>query len=134
MTKLLWVVVGWTLFSWSTRLRNIVGDDSLTGGPRGFALLVAAVFLIGAIALPLVARFRPARLSTYASVAGGVTAAWWAMRLVTNLLGDGSVGFKVVHTVLAVTSIGLGLLVMRRMADATKSVRMPARPGDTTTI
>ena len=134
MTKLLWVFVGWTLFTWSTRLRNIVGDDTLTGGARGFALAVTAVFVVGAIAVPVIAKVRPALLGTYIRVAGGVTAAWWAMRLVTNLLGDGSTGFKVVHTILALTSIGLGLALWRSAANATKSVRMPARPGDTTTI
>jgi hypothetical protein len=45
----------------------------------------------------------------------GLTVAVWAVRVPQILLdGEHNVGFKVVHTALAVISVGLGVLTWRR--------------------
>ena len=40
----------------------------------------------------------------------------WLLRGTDILLDDYDLGFKVVHTILAVVTIGLGVVVVRRMA------------------
>ena len=59
----------------------------------------------------------------------GALAAWssavWVVRDVRILVADHEVGFKVVHTVLAVVSIVLAVLAWREVRRASRPTRTP---------
>lgn len=94
----------WTLFVWVGRIRNIVdGDESKAGVIIPIILTVLAL-------VALVDRRRGLPLLAVATVAV------WAVRVPIVLLRDHSVGFKVVHVVLALVSIGFAALSMRALS------------------
>jgi hypothetical protein len=103
----------WTLFVWLTRVRNVVRDDGLGIG------LVVPVALCALAAVALVDRRRGVPL--LAALTVGV----WLIRLPFVLAHEHSAAFKVVHTALAVVSIGLAALSVRavRARDAVSSRR-----------
>lgn len=117
-------LAAWTLFVWIGRVRNIVADDSLSGSGLGLRLALALPFVILAAALTVTllrfvsfARARGYRLSRQiatALAAFGIVV--WLIRGSDILLESHEVGFKIVHTVLAVTTIGLGAHVLRWVA------------------
>lgn len=87
-----YALAAWTLFTWGTRIRNAVGDhEPIT------AYIVPAVLIV--IALAAIARAR--RWGPLLVVAATVA---WLVRVPFILAGDYSVGFKVVHTMLAVVT------------------------------
>ena len=74
------------------------------------AVAFCACAVVGA-ALVLAARRKVAAQFFSAFAITGIL--WWLVRGVGTLAADFSVGFKIVHTVLALVTIGLGLLVLR---------------------
>ena len=96
---------------WVGRIRNVVGDDELTAGARTWRLVVAIVFLVLAAlvaTLPLgLWHRRPLGSTRLVAVFCLWTIVFWTVRGGGLLFGDHDVGFKVVHTVLALASIGL---------------------------
>lgn len=100
--------VAWTLAVWVGRIRNIWSDEDLdTAGQLGRSLL-ALSFVLGAV-LVVVAVWRAAP-ATLLKVVGAVavwTAAVWVVRSVDIVIGDWGVGFKLVHSALAMVSIAL---------------------------
>lgn len=107
------VLVAWTVFVWAGRIRN------------GGSVLLAASFLV--LAAVVVASMWKRRWRPYAV---GALAIWtivvWAVRTPMILVHDHPAGFKIVHTVLAVVSIGLAVWAERdvqrqREAPATAS-------------
>lgn len=108
-----WVLVGWTIFLWSSRLRNVLGNDELTASGRWVRVMIVIVFVAMAVAVIL------GRGRSWFGLALSVLCAWtigyWLVRGSGILIGDYTAGFKAVHTVLMVVSIGLaGLVFMRR--------------------
>ncbi len=105
----------WNAGIWLTRIRNILTDDDLATGGR-LAWLVPAVGFgaVGVLALVAFWRGRPAYARPLAAAAL-VTLLYWPVRTVLILLHDHETGFKVVHVVLAVVSVGLALLLGRRL-------------------
>jgi hypothetical protein len=96
------VLAVWTVLIWAGRIRN------------GGSLLLAASFLVLAALVLVSLRRRAWRL--YAVTALVVwTIAVWAVRTPMILARDHSAGFKVVHTVLAVVSIGLAVWAERHV-------------------
>ena len=114
-------LVAWTFLVWTTRIANIWRDADLATGERWGRTLLAVSFTVLAIAAG-VALWR--RLLQATVVAVGALAAWtiavWAVRGVGILAGDHDPGFKAVHTVLAVVSIGLALLAWREIRRETR--------------
>jgi hypothetical protein len=114
-------LVAWTLFVWVGRVRNIVDDEALTGWSRiwrlGFALsfvvlgTVAGVLALGRLVAGTRA-WRSRGLWLVAVSLAAYGALTWLVRGIDIALGNHSVGFKVVHVVLAVVSIGLGAWVL----------------------
>ena len=104
---------------WTTRIGNIWRDDAATTSSKIASTALALSFTVLALAVVVTAAqwawaaLRPAVLAL-----AGWTAAVWVVRSLTILAGDRSVGFKVVHGVLAVVSIALA-------AWAVRSVRGP---------
>ncbi len=90
----------WTVFVWAGRIRN------------GGSVLLAASFLV--LAAVVVASMWKRRWRPYAV---GALAIWtivvWAVRTPMILVHDHPAGFKIVHTVLAVVSIGLAVWAER---------------------
>ncbi len=114
-------LVGWTLFTWANRIRLAAADTSLHGFSRVWAIGLAVAFTLVALALGAAAL---AFVPTSAATPGGrlrrgalalalIGSAWWAVRGVQISLHDHPIGFKVVHAVLAVVTIGLSALVGR---------------------
>ncbi len=121
---------GWTLFVWLSRVKNVIDDRASVGGElAGWSLTwrlgVAAVFctmaIVGSVLLLITRRGtapgEPSRFGRLAATLfmalAGLGIVWWTVRGIGTLLADFSVGFKVVHTILALVTIGLGLLVLR---------------------
>jgi hypothetical protein len=121
-------LVAWTFFVWTTRIGNIWRDADLdtaekvgrTGLALSFTLLALAV--VGAL-------WRGSARTRLVAV--GALAAWstavWIVRDARILVADHEVGFKVVHTLLAVVSIVLSVLAWREARRAeTSAARDPA--------
>lgn len=125
MTRLLWAFVVWTLFIWFNRMKNVLEDNMLSTNETVTGAVIAMAFLIIAASIPMVSVGARRFLDRYVSVVAAIAATWWLVRLFTNLIGDHSVGFKVVHTVLSLVTIGLSLAVIR---SHTSRVRIPTEP------
>ncbi len=121
-------LVAWTFLVWTTRIANIWRDADLDTGERWGRTLLAVSFTVLAIAAA-VALWR--RLGQATVVAVGALAAWtiavWVVRGIGILAADHDLGFKVVHTVLAVVSIVLAVLAWRETRRETR--REAARPA-----
>jgi hypothetical protein len=109
------LLLGWTLFVWIGRIRNIVEDGELSGAGRAWRLGAAVLFVVFA-AVVFLARRRRSPQAT--ALLGGLvvwTIGWWTIRGVGILLdGNHDAGFKVVHTVLMIVSIALAMWAWTR--------------------
>lgn len=106
--------LGWTLFVWGGRLRNLAADPGGFAEASQWSLWGSVVFVTLAVisVVLLVARqaaFGRVVLAALVALTVGV----WLVRAVDIALGDHSIGFIVVHVVLAVVSIGLGVAAWR---------------------
>ena len=104
------VLVAWTVFVWAGRIRN------------GGSVLLAASFLVLAALVLVSLRRRAWRPYTVGALVVW-TIAVWAIRTPMILVHDHPAGFKVVHTVLAVVSIGLAVWAER---DVQRQRQAPA--------
>ncbi len=101
-----WILVVWTFLVWTSRVRNILLADELDGTGRTIRVAIAVSFVILAVGTAVgLLRKRPDRRWLLALVVWTVVV--WIVRGGGILLDDHEVGFKVVHTALAVVSIGL---------------------------
>jgi len=108
------VFVAWTLLVWATRIDNIVGADDLSGWGRAARLALAGSFLVLGVAATVgIGRAGARWLVPLLRVLAAWTIAVWGVRAIQIGLGDHAVGFVIVHTALAVISIGLALAVLR---------------------
>jgi hypothetical protein len=112
-------LVVWTFFVWTSRIRNVFSDDGLDAFDRTWRTGVAVVFIGFAVAMGVALwRSRRSGLGVGATRLLAVFASWtvafWVVRG-TGMLFDGNhdAGFKAIHTVLAVFSIGLAALALR---------------------
>ena len=108
----------WTLLVWATRIDNIWSDPDLTDGGKWARTALAVSFVIAAVAVGAVAvrtwKRPPTRIDGIVlDVAAFWTVAVWAVRAVQIVLGGHSIGFIVVHLVLAAVSIALAWWLMR---------------------
>lgn len=110
------IVIAWTLFMWATRTRLIFTERDLSAGD--IVLRIAPVFLFVALALVLlysVRTGRPALAPTVTAIAAWTTL-YWLVRVTLISFHDHSIGFKIVHVVLAVISIGTAAWAWRQTA------------------
>ena len=103
-----WAFLGWTAFVWIGRVRN------------GGAVLLALSFL--ALAALAVWRRRP-----FVSLLVAWTVGVWVVRTPIILLHEHDAAFKVVHTVLAVVSIGLAVAAQRDVQRERQATAAAAR-------
>ncbi len=131
VVRLLWLTVAWTAVVWVGRIRNVVGDDDLGGGAQTWRIVVALVFLVlaGMVAtVPLgLWHRRPLGSTRLVAVFCLWTIVFWTVRGGGLLFGEHEIGFKVVHTVLALSSIGLAGILYRVDRDLVDD-----QPGDPT--
>src|SRR5688572_12707384 len=104
----------WTVYVWVTAIRNIGGAGTIALACVFFALaaLVAIPRTRVQAVLPLLV----------------VTALTWAVAMVRVWFGDYSIGFKVVHSVLAVISVALGWMAVRSVQRDVEREREAAAP------
>lgn len=117
-----WVLtlLAWTVLVWGSRIRNVLADDDLDGTGQAVRIVMAVVFL--ALAAAVAVRWRQADRDRWLGALVVWTTGVWLVQGVGMLLDDHGVGFKVIHTILAVVSIGLAVLAWR-------SRRRAAVPG-----
>jgi hypothetical protein len=115
-------LAGWTGFVWLVRVKNALGDDSMTGGGRAVALLTAFVFLAFAGAVVWAHHTVRPWARRAAAGFGVLSVVYWVIRMLTILGRDHSAGFVVVHAVLAAVFIALAAWVVRAAGGA------PGRP------
>ncbi|MEM8922344.1 MAG: hypothetical protein AAGD35_02505 [Actinomycetota bacterium] len=110
----------WTLLVWANRIRNIVANDSLSGSTL-FWRLTTAVLFVGAGLLLTVALIWYVRtrhpfalpVITWIGVSLAVIGTmFWVIRGTLIAFGEYDMGFKVIHSVLAVVSVVLGGIVV----------------------
>ncbi|MCX7620492.1 MAG: hypothetical protein N2037_06565 [Acidimicrobiales bacterium] len=108
-----WAVVlsAWTAFVWITRLQNAAADSGLVGVTRtGTFVLAGTMLALAGVSLVDALVRRSTRLVQVLAV---VTIGVWAIRVPQILAAAHELGFKVVHTVLGMISIGLALAALR---------------------
>ncbi|MDG1989149.1 MAG: hypothetical protein P8J19_03560 [Acidimicrobiales bacterium] len=119
--RLLWLTLAWTAIVWVGRIRNVVGDDELTAGAQTWQIVVALIFLaLGALVatVPLgLWHRRPLGSTRLVAMFCLWTIVFWTVRGGGMVFGDHEVGFKVVHTVLALVSIALAGALYRADRD-----------------
>ena len=122
-------LVAWTFLVWTTRIANIWRDADVDTGERLGRTLLALSFTLLAIAVAVALR---RRLGQATVVAVGALSAWtiavWVVRGIGILAAGHDLGFKVVHTVLAVVSLVLAVLAWR------ETRREAARPPTTAPV
>lgn len=97
------VLVGWTVFLWGSRLRNVLGNDELDDWGVTWRVAVVAVFVVLAVAA---ATGRAVGLLVWWTIG------FWLVRGGGILIdGDYDAGFKLIHTALMVVSIGAAMWV-----------------------
>lgn len=123
-------LVAWTFFVWTTRIGNIWRDADLDTGEQVGRTGLALSFTLLALAVvgALWRGSARARLVTVGALAGWSTAVW-VVRDARILVADHEIGFKVVHTVLAVVSIVLSVLAWREARHPSTS-GAPDRTSD----
>lgn len=116
-------LAGWTVFVWGQRITNVIADDDLAGFARTWRLVVAVGFTAAAIAGGVLVLTRRPQARTVLVGLAVVGSGWWLIRGAQTLFADFSVGFKVVHTVLALVTVALSALVWRALVwRSTKAV------------
>lgn len=119
-------LVVWTLLVWTTRIRNIWGDQRLTDGEKWgrTGLALSFTVLAGLVVVALWRRQRWLWLTVLALA--GWTVGVWVVRSVGIATGDHSAGFIVVHLILAVVSIVLSALAQREGARSASAAEPAA--------
>ena len=126
------VLAAWTFLVWTTRIRNIWTDESLSAGGQVSRTALAAVFTALALGVVVVWwRSRTAgRVAPGAAVLVRTFAGWtiavWLVRGVQIAVADHSGAFVAVHTALAVISIVAALWADR--AIRAEAPALAARP------
>lgn len=105
-------LVVWTFVVWLGRIRNIIGDDTLSGSRFAWSLGVAVTFC--ALAAAALGALRDDEAQMPARLLALVSIGYWMIRGVQIGLADHSAGFIAVHTVLSLVSVTLGVWVLAR--------------------
>lgn len=111
----LWALVGWTLFVWANRLRNIWTDDGLTTSGQAGRSALALSFVLPALVIgaTLLRRRWGRWFPWFVRAFAAWTVAVWVVRMVGIALHGHDIGFVVVHLVLAVLSSVLAVVAWR---------------------
>ena len=121
--KLVGPLVLWTLFVWSSRIRNIWGDDDLSTGGQVLRTGFAVVFLAFAVVMAQrlwVRRGQPLRSSDRAVLAAFVSwsVGFWLVRGIGIIIDDHTTEFTLIHTALMIVSIGIALVAASALTES----------------
>lgn len=119
---------GWTIFLWATRIKNALADDTMSRGGKTVAVVTSVGFVAVAVAVMVVYVRRSRRATSAATAFATASIVYWLVRAATILARDRSVGFKVVHTVLALITVGLAAWVLRAMAGRSSGRNLTRTP------
>lgn len=108
----IWALIGWSVVLWSSRLRNVLSNDDLDSTGRLIRVAIVVIF-VGLAGWAFLGSRRRQWAPVWVLVVW--TLVYWPVRGGGILIDDYSAGFKVVHTVLAIVSIGLAALCARRL-------------------
>jgi hypothetical protein len=129
------VLVAWTVYVWSTRIANALGDAALSSGGKAFSVglsLTFEAFAVAGIVIVVRSWSRP-RTHLQARVVQAF-AAWtvlvWVVRVPMIALDDHVVGFKVVHAMLGVISIALAVWAVWAQASAVTKAPAESVPAE----
>lgn len=114
------IVAGvWTLLVWATRIPLLEPDASLQDWLRiGAGLLAGAAVLVSAL------RSQPGRLRAWINIGFAFAMIFlWLPSLLSVWATDNSVGFRIVHTVLAGVSMGFGVALAQRAQDVMRRLQ-----------
>lgn len=100
------------LVGWGRSWRFGVAVGFLAAGIVGLALIVSALIVRARSGQTAPGRRAMWNKPFFAGLAG-VGIVWWLVRGIGTLIADFDASFKIVHTVLALVTIGLGLWVIR---------------------
>lgn len=127
------VLSAWTVLVWTTRIRNIWTDDSLTTSGQLWRTALAGAFTVfAAVTVGAWLRGRrpgraePSFLPGWIRAFAVWTIAVWSIRAVQIGGADHGVGFKAVHAALAIVSVGLALWAARATASAPRAESVDA--------
>lgn len=112
------LLVVWTFLVWTTRIRNIWGDDALTDGEKWGRTALALSFTVLAVAVAWALYRRADWVALAVKVLAGWTIGVWITRTIGIATGDHEASFIAVHLVLAVISCALAGLAVRAAAPA----------------
>jgi Na+/melibiose symporter-like transporter len=114
---------------WSTRISNAAGDAALSTGGKAFSIGLSLTFVAFALAgaVVLVRSWSRPRTNGERTLLKGFSA-WtivvWVIRVPMIALADHVAGFKIVHAMLGIISIGLAAWVWRSTREpATDTAR-----------
>ena len=111
-----WALAAWTLFVWGQRVVNIAGDDELDTGQMVSGLVVAALFVVLGVSVAICLKRGGGRCRPLVDVLVIAGVLRWTLRTPIVLASaEWSAGFKVVHTVLWIVTVGLGVMAWREV-------------------
>lgn len=116
-------LVVWSLLVWGTRIDNILADESLDGAGQAWRVALALSFVVLAVATAgrWWRRTGPRGRPVVALVLAWWTIVVWIVRGIGIAFGDHDAAFIAVHLILAVVSIGLGVVVVRSLSGPSPS-------------
>ena len=129
-----WLVIalcGWTFFVWGNRISNAWSSTTESTSAKVSSTVLAASFLVFAVGgIVILVRSWTVPLTNWATnfLLGfaGWTVLVWCVRIVAIVLADHELGFKVVHAVLGLISIGLAVGVARAVRRTPIDVVSPS--------
>ena len=101
----------WTLVAWSGRIGLLTSGEGLGAWLRIGGSLLVALLAAATLVIPRLEPIRKTALVVFAVF----TVLLWARSLIVTWLGDGSLPFKMVHSVLA---LGFGALAWWALSSA----------------
>lgn len=98
-------IAAWTLIAWGARIGLLTSEESVGAWVRVGGSLVIGIFAAATLVIPQLGSARKPALVLFSVF----TVVLWTRSLVVNWGGEGSIGFKLVHTVLALGFFALAV-------------------------